>query len=83
MEDTDVVALENARISIQYFIREHHHVLEPCIGDLAAKAIIESTLRLGTPGKSLYSAFFVSSHSGKPWVTCYECAHADAGFSRN
>ena len=82
MEDMNVVALENARMRVRQYVKDHPHVIEPCIGDPAAKAIIGSTPRLGTPGKSLYGAFFHSSRGGKPRFTCHECAHVDGRFSR-
>ena len=82
MEDTDAVALEKARKGIRQFVKAHPNVLEPCIGDPAAKAIIGSTARLGTPGKSIYSILFMSSRSSKPRFTCYECAHVDTRFNR-
>ena len=82
MEDTDAVALENARQGVRRFVKAHPGVLEPCIGEPAAKAIVGSITRLGTPGKSIYSVFFMSSRSGKPRFTCYECAHIDTRFNR-
>ena len=83
MEDTDAVALENARKGVRHFVKAHPHVLEPCIGDPVAKAIIGSNPRLGTPGKSIYTVFFYSSRSGdKLQFNCHDCAHVDARFSR-
>ena len=82
MGATNAVVLENARKGIRQFVKAHPHVLEPCIGEPAANAILGATLRLGTPGKSLYSALFVSGRSGKPRFTCYECGHVDTRFNR-
>ena len=58
MEDTDAVALKNARTGVWQFVKAHPHVLEPCVGDSVAKTIIGSTPRLWTPGRSLCSVFF-------------------------
>ena len=80
MEDTDAVALENARKGVRQFVKAQPHVLEPCIGDPAAKAIIGSTPRLGTPGKSPYSVFFGPVVVAR--FTCYKCAHIDTKFNR-
>ena len=82
MGDMDAVALENARVRVRQYVKDHPHAIEPCIGDPIANAIIGSTPRLGTPGKSLYSVFFSSSRNGKPRFTCLECAHVDGRFSR-
>jgi hypothetical protein len=82
IESTDAVALDNIRKGARQFVRDNPHVIEPCIGDPAAMAIIGSNHRLGTPGKSIYSVFFSSSRSGKPRFTCYDCGHVDARVSR-
>jgi len=81
MEPELAAALDNAREGVQRFVKENPHTVEPPIGNRAATAIMGSDSRLGTPGKSLYSAFFSSSH-GKPPFTCYECGHVETRFSR-
>jgi hypothetical protein len=82
MGSTDTLALENARKGVLQFVKDHPHVIEPCIGDPAAMAITGSNPKLGTPGKSLYTLFFFSSRSVKRKFTCYDCGHVDARFSR-
>lgn len=82
MEDTDVVALKYDRMVVRQFIRVHPHAVEPFLDDPAAMAAIRSTLRLGTPLKSLYGDFFLFSNSPKPRFTCDERVHAATRSSR-
>ena len=77
----DAVTLDSARVGLRRWIKENPHAIEPSIGSSAAAAIIGSNLRLGTLGRSLYSAFF-SSRSGKHPFTCHECGHEEGRFSR-
>ena len=75
------VALDSARVGLRLWIEANTNAIEPSIGSSAAAAIIGSNAGLGTPGRSLYSAFF-SSRSGKHPFTCYECGHEEGRFSR-
>ena len=81
MEPTVAAAIDNARESVQKFVRDHLHAIEPCIGDPAAMAIIGSNPRLGTHGKPLYSAFFFTRSGKLPSSTFYNSRHVDAPFS--
>jgi len=78
---TNAGDVDIAREGLRRWLKKNPHDLEPSIGNPAATAIIGSNLRLGTPGRSLYSALF-SSRSGKQPFTCYECGHEEGRFSR-
>lgn len=84
MDPMGAAALDRVKKRVQQLIKAHPHAIEPCIGDPAANAIIGSTpLRLGTPGKSIYTMFFYSSRSGNRLrFNCRICVHVDARFSR-
>ena len=82
MDPMDAVALGNVRKAVQQFTTDHPHVIEPCIGDLAAMDIIGSNTISGIHGESIYSVFFFSDCSDYPRFTCYECGHVGTKLPR-